>query len=114
MTKQEINLKKLLGYHIRALRKARKLTQQELGEKAGINYKFLGEIERGTQNPSLLVLSRIAKALNVKTAELFLFEDQTLNREEMEHRITAIVRSIPNDDAITRLYSILKTIFPPA
>ncbi|MBI4680030.1 MAG: helix-turn-helix transcriptional regulator [Nitrospirae bacterium] len=28
-------------------------TQEELGEKAGLSYKFVGEIERGEVNPSL-------------------------------------------------------------
>jgi len=37
----------LLGRRIRSLRNAKGWSQQELGNEADINYKFLGEIERG-------------------------------------------------------------------
>ncbi|SPD73781.1 Uncharacterized HTH-type transcriptional regulator YazB (modular protein) [uncultured Desulfobacterium sp.] len=64
----------LLGRRIRSLRIHKRWTQQKLGEKADINYKFLGEIERGQQNPSFGVLAKIANALNVRLPELFRFE----------------------------------------
>lgn len=60
-----------LGKRIRTLRKSKALTQEELGEKAGLSYKFVGEIERGEVNPSLDSLVRIAKALGVKAGDLF-------------------------------------------
>ena len=53
------------------LRKARKLTQEQLGEQAGISYKFIGEVERGAVNPSLDSLVSIARALRVGVKELF-------------------------------------------
>ncbi len=60
-----------LGRKIRQLRKSQKLTQEQLGEKAGISYKFIGEVERGAVNPSLDSLIGIAKALHVSVRELF-------------------------------------------
>ena len=39
-----------------------------------MSYKFVGEIERGAVNPSLDSLRKIANALNVEIAELFLTE----------------------------------------
>jgi transcriptional regulator with XRE-family HTH domain len=41
------NVRKELGARIRELRKTAGLTQEELGEKADQNYKFIGELERG-------------------------------------------------------------------
>ncbi|MBI4378760.1 MAG: helix-turn-helix domain-containing protein [Nitrospinae bacterium] len=35
------------------MRKSRGFTQEELGEKAGLSYKFIGELERGEENVSL-------------------------------------------------------------
>lgn len=67
-------LKRLIGRNIRALRKTRGWSQEVLGESADLSYKFVGEIERGTVNPSLDSLMKIAKALNVEIAELFLTE----------------------------------------
>ncbi len=65
------NIRKGLGKRIRALRKLKALTQEELGEKAGLSYKFVGEMERGEVNPSLDSLVGIANALGVKVGDLF-------------------------------------------
>lgn len=70
-----IALKRLIGRNIRTLRKARGWSQEVLGESADLSYKFVGEIERGVVNPSLDSLMKIAKALNVEIAELFLSEN---------------------------------------
>jgi len=64
-------LKKGLGKKIRYFRKLEGLTQETLGEKAGISYKFIGEIERGEVNPSVDSLISIANALSVKVKNLF-------------------------------------------
>ena len=65
------NIRKGLGKRIRTLRKLKALTQEELGERAGLSYKFVGEIERGKVNPSLDSLVKIANALGVKAGNLF-------------------------------------------
>lgn len=64
-------IQKGLGKRIRALRRIKNLTQEDLGEKAGLSYKFVGEIERGEVNPSLDSLVKIATALGVKVGDLF-------------------------------------------
>ena len=56
------------GEHLRTLRKARRLSQNELAERAGVNEKYLGEIERGVGNPSLEVLMKLAKAMDIDAA----------------------------------------------
>jgi transcriptional regulator with XRE-family HTH domain len=67
----------LLGRRLRALRKARKLTQEELGEKSRLSGKFIGEIERGVGNPTLEVLVRVAAALDVHLDQMVRFEETT-------------------------------------
>ncbi|MFH1287751.1 MAG: helix-turn-helix transcriptional regulator [bacterium] len=64
-------LRKKLGERIRGLRMSTGLTQEELGEKAELSYKFLGEIERGQVNISLDSLEKIANALDIKIENLF-------------------------------------------
>ncbi|MFN3477313.1 MAG: helix-turn-helix transcriptional regulator [Candidatus Methylomirabilales bacterium] len=44
---EEREARALLGRRIKALRVRRELTQEALGERAGLNYKYLGAIERG-------------------------------------------------------------------
>jgi transcriptional regulator with XRE-family HTH domain len=60
----------ILGRNLRRLRRRRGLTQEELAFEAGIDLTYMGGIERGKRNPTLLVLARIAKALSVSLAKL--------------------------------------------
>ena len=59
------------GKRVRSLRLAKGLTQVQLGEIANFDRNYIGMIERGERNPSLINLHRIAKALNISLSELF-------------------------------------------
>jgi transcriptional regulator with XRE-family HTH domain len=59
-----------LGRNVRRLRKQRGLTQEKLAFGAEIDLTYLGGIERGKRNPSLVVMARIADALTVPLAKL--------------------------------------------
>ena len=65
------NMRKRLGERIKELRKSADLTQEELGEKAELSYKYIGEVERGQVNVSLDSIVRIADALGVKIGDIF-------------------------------------------
>lgn len=60
----------LVGRNIRRLREERGLTQEQVAFEAQIDLTYLGGIERGRRNPSLLVIVRIAGALSVHPADL--------------------------------------------
>ncbi|WP_374453730.1 helix-turn-helix domain-containing protein [Phenylobacterium sp.] len=60
----------IVGRNIRRLREERGLTQEKLAVDAGIDLTYLGGIERGKRNPSLLVIVRIAGALDVLPRDL--------------------------------------------
>jgi len=77
------NEMKQFGEHLRVLRKARGLSQAQLGERADMNDKYLGEIERGEGNPSLDVLQKLAKALDIDLASLVGDEVARLGRDEL-------------------------------
>ena len=55
---------------IRRIRLAKALTQHSLAIRSGVSQKHISQIERGKADPTLRVLSRIAVALGVPTAEL--------------------------------------------
>ena len=59
------------GAKVRSIRLDRGITQEALAGSAEIDLTYLGGIERGRRNPSLLVIVRIASALEVAPAELF-------------------------------------------
>lgn len=64
-------LQSRVGARIRDLRLRRNWTQEMLGERAGMSYKFIGEVERGTGNPTLDSIEQIARAFSVDVSELF-------------------------------------------
>ena len=105
------NQRELLGRRIRSLRAIKGWTQQELGEKADVNYKFVGEIERGRQNPSLDILSKIAGGLEIDLSELFRFEHEVLSRKEIETQIKSLLKAMP-DDALRQVLLILRAVHP--
>ena len=59
-----------IGDRIREQRVARSLTQDELGKKCELHRTFIGSVERGERNVSILNLKVIAAALRVSLAEL--------------------------------------------
>jgi transcriptional regulator with XRE-family HTH domain len=59
-----------LGRNVYRLRRRKGMTQEELAFEAEIDLTYMGGIERGKRNPSLLVMARIAKALSVPLAKL--------------------------------------------
>lgn len=60
-----------MGQRIKQLRLEARLTQEALGERASVSYKFIGEVERGVGNPTVDTLQGIANALDVDVSELF-------------------------------------------
>ena len=111
MEKSKEDAKVLLGRRIRTLRNLKGWTQQELGEYADVNYKFVGEIERGKQNTSFEILVKIASALGVELRELFRFERETLDRKQVEAQIVHTLQSLPEGD-LNRMLSVLRVLYP--
>lgn len=60
----------IVGENIRALRLARGMTQERLAFTAELDLTYIGGIERGRRNPSLLVMVRIAEALDASLSDL--------------------------------------------
>ena len=92
-----------LGANVRELRVRRKLTQEALGERAGLSYKFIGEVERGLSNASIDSLTRIANALDTDVADLFARSARATKPYDASGRHFAVVR-----EAQARLASAIK------
>jgi transcriptional regulator with XRE-family HTH domain len=60
----------VLGGNVRRIRQQRRMTQEKLAFEAEIDLTYVGGIERGKRNPSLLVMARVAEALSVPLAKL--------------------------------------------
>jgi transcriptional regulator with XRE-family HTH domain len=65
-----MDMRGVVGGNVRRLRQLRGLTQEQLAFDAQIDLTYLGGIERGRRNPSLLVMDRLAQSLSVELAAL--------------------------------------------
>jgi transcriptional regulator with XRE-family HTH domain len=70
MNLDEIEFLRILGDRIRERRTSRGLTQGQLGEHCGLHRTFIGSVERGERNLSILNLRLIARVLRVSLSEL--------------------------------------------
>ena len=73
MAKQSAKKKILVafGERVRELRKEKRLSQEELADKAGLHRTYIGMIERGEKNITLTNIEKISKALELTIKELF-------------------------------------------
>lgn len=63
-------LRIFLGNRIRAIRNAKGLTQQNLADLSGLDYRYIGAIERGERNFSIDTLEKVFTALKISLNEL--------------------------------------------
>lgn len=68
-----------IGRRIRELRKERGLSQERFALEYGFDRSYLGAVERGERNISVLRLKKIAEVLGVEITDLFPKRDQDCN-----------------------------------
>jgi transcriptional regulator with XRE-family HTH domain len=93
-----------LGEKIKQARKAKKLTQVELADIAGVNSNHLSRLERGVFQPSVDVLRSLAAALELSVDFLLSKEDEGatevhLADKNVAERIRLIDQLEPEDKA---------------
>lgn len=65
-----MDITKKFGMKIKQIRKQQKMSQNELAEKSGLHRTYIGSVERGERNITLINAEKIAQALSVKLFEL--------------------------------------------
>src|SRR4030043_1860015 len=71
---------KEIAEKLKAFRSANRMTLKQLASKAGCTDAYLSQLERGHANPSIMILKKIASALQVKVVDFFL-EPETEENE---------------------------------
>jgi transcriptional regulator with XRE-family HTH domain len=67
----------MFGQIVRTRRRLANMSQEQLAERAAVHPTYVGLVERGLRNPSLVVAERLARALGAKLSDLI---------REAEHR----------------------------
>jgi transcriptional regulator with XRE-family HTH domain len=82
---------------VRAIRQAKGLTQEQVAERAGVSAKHLGEIERGDGNPSLRVMLRLSRAIDLDLATLVGDQVARLSRHDMRAEAVQHLNRLADD-----------------
>jgi transcriptional regulator with XRE-family HTH domain len=110
------HVRKFLAPRVRALRKQRGLSQERLGDRAGLSGKFIGEVERGEKSISIDSLYRVAVALEIPLRELtdVRADKRSAVPSEEAEKIFALVSGRRRPEDIRRAYRVLEAIFGKA
>ena len=65
------DLRAAFGRRVRELRHRLGVSQEELADRAGLHWTYLGGIERGERNPALVNVGKLVRALEVTLAEFW-------------------------------------------
>lgn len=98
-----------IGEKLKAFRLANRMTLKQLGNKAGCTDAYLSQLERGRANPSIMILKKIASALQMKVVDFFLDTETSendvvlkegervnINFKRGDAKIQMLVRNIQN------------------
>ena len=93
------NLKKLLGLRIKEIRKSLNMTQERLAELVGIGTPNISYIENGKFAPSVDTLEKMAKVMNVKPYEFYMFD----HLDDIDSIKKELFNNLEQDDKLLRM-----------
>lgn len=102
------DIKILLGKRIKELRKAQKLSQEELAEIINIDQRNLSNIECGISFPAKTLLE-ISSALKVSLSELFDFEHLKIDSDYMKKYIQNETKNL-SDENLKIIFRLIKSM----
>ena len=65
-----MEIRDVFAQNLRRIRQAKKMSQEELAHRASIDRTYVSSLERGVYNPTIEIVAKIAKALEVEAADL--------------------------------------------
>jgi len=110
------HVRKFLGQRLRTLRKQGGLSQERLGDRAGLSGKFIGEVERAEKSISIDSLYRVSVALEIPLRELtdIRTDKPSAVPSEDAEKIFALVSGRRRSGDIGKAYRVLRAIFDKA
>ncbi len=65
-----MNVRERLGQNLRRLRLAKGWSQEAYADEAGIHRTYVSDIERGSRNPTIAIVEKLAIPLGVTASDL--------------------------------------------
>lgn len=94
------------------MRKAAGITQEEAAEKARLNPKYLGQIERGEKRPSFDVIISLARALQVMPTAFFEYDREEKDLKILRKKIESVLHRC-GPEMLQKIYRITKVLLEP-
>lgn len=106
------DIKKYLGYKVRALRETAGMTQEDLASICDVSWRTISNLERGTVVPDLMMIYRISQKFNISIDEMMdnkLIANKSLSRIEKENHIIEKIRQADDNllDYVEEQFSLL-------
>ncbi len=98
----------LVGQRIKELRKRRKLSQEDLADRAATSAKYLSRVEVGRQSPTLDLLLRLADGLDIEPYEMLCFGDVEPILQ-LREKAAKLIDEVPDKD-IARVVGLLEAV----
>jgi XRE family transcriptional regulator, aerobic/anaerobic benzoate catabolism transcriptional regulator len=92
-----------LGKRVRTIRERRAISRKQLARDANVSERYLGQLETGEGNVSVLLLRRIAAAMNVTVLELLIPEHQDTVETRLFRRVLEHLPPHRMEDVLLRL-----------
>jgi transcriptional regulator with XRE-family HTH domain len=102
---------KQFGRRLKLLRKAKKINQAKLAERAGIESKYLSNLETGRRSPSFEKMVALARGLDVPLSALFAFDDEN-DPKTLRRKIEAILRHA-TPQQLNQIYRHMRGVVEP-
>lgn len=104
-------MKAEIGRRIKMIRVERGLTQKELASKVGIDFTYIGKIERGEQLPSLKILIKIGDALSIPV-NYFFRDEAAATINEISSEIKSLAKNEKGREFLRSLTQLHKDDIP--
>lgn len=105
----KLSQRELLGLRLKELRKRKKLSQEEVAEKADTSPNYLSRMERGTENPTLDMLIKISEALGVELWELFDFQHE-VDSKKLREMLKKFTNEIDDEEKLRIAVRVVRTL----
>ncbi len=107
-----MNQIRLFGNRLRTNRKAARITLEQAAEKARLNPKYLGQIERGEKRPSSEAVISLARALQVSPAAFFQYDREEKDLKVLRRRIDSMLQGC-GPEQMQNIYRVMKALLEP-
>jgi Predicted transcriptional regulators len=95
-----MDTKHRLGLRLKAIRKEKKLTQEDLAARIGRSVDAISNLERGKSLPSFATIEQLCQALGIPLKTLFDFDETPVlrHRAQLLEELLSIARGLHDTD----------------